>query len=254
MPIEAATQGSLPPFYATAAALLVTFLITWLVAEARSLREELRSGRRPLKRALFLVAVAVGLTSGAVVALRVEFVDRVTSAEKIVIWSALGLGFAGAAVSVAQTMLLTGDAGRDVALLDRLRVAQRLVPFGAAVAVGIVVSPLVQNNTKTVLAGAKFPVYGTCISGSCKGLKQRIGPGANYSVVPSGRVLPEGTLALVVCQTTGRPPVGSSNPVWDKLASGVYVSDAFVYTGNRHAGFSVGIPHCGPYVRGGGKG
>ncbi|MEG3628369.1 SH3 domain-containing protein [Streptomyces sp. C6-003] len=62
-------------------------------------------------------------------------------------------------------------------------------------------------------------------------LNVRSGPGTGYSVV---RVLPEGSKVAIYCQTPGtriRGPYGTSN-IWDNIANGQYVSDAYIYTGS----------------------
>ncbi|MER5179018.1 SH3 domain-containing protein [Streptomyces sp. NPDC002896] len=59
----------------------------------------------------------------------------------------------------------------------------------------------------------------------------RSGPSTSYSIV---KVLPEGSKVTIFCQTPGQTvsgPYGTSN-VWDNIASGQYVSDAYVNTGS----------------------
>lgn len=59
----------------------------------------------------------------------------------------------------------------------------------------------------------------------------RSGPGTNYTVV---RVLPEGSEVPINCQSPGTwitGPYGTTN-IWDNIASGEYVSDAYVLTGS----------------------
>ncbi|MFF8291216.1 peptidase [Streptomyces sp. NPDC016309] len=58
----------------------------------------------------------------------------------------------------------------------------------------------------------------------------RSGPGTNYSVI---KVLPEGVRVPINCQkpgTTVTGPYGTTN-LWDNIANGQYVSDAYVNTG-----------------------
>ncbi len=69
-------------------------------------------------------------------------------------------------------------------------------------------------------------------------LRARSGPGRNFPVV---RTYAGGTTVSVVCQTPGRPVRDSR--VWDKLASGVYVPDAFVSTPGR-VRFTRALPRC----------
>ncbi|MFG2551958.1 SH3 domain-containing protein [Streptomyces sp. NPDC048581] len=62
-------------------------------------------------------------------------------------------------------------------------------------------------------------------------LNVRRGPGTQYSVV---RVLPEGAMIPIYCQTPGTRvtgPYGTSN-IWDNIDDGEFVSDAYVNTGS----------------------
>ncbi|MFE1250355.1 SH3 domain-containing protein [Streptomyces sp. NPDC058741] len=62
-------------------------------------------------------------------------------------------------------------------------------------------------------------------------LNVRSGPGTGYAVV---RVLPEGAQVAIYCQTPGTTvsgPYGTTN-IWDNIADGEYVSDAYVRTGS----------------------
>ncbi|MGW0712617.1 SH3 domain-containing protein [Streptomyces sp. NPDC002643] len=62
-------------------------------------------------------------------------------------------------------------------------------------------------------------------------LNVRSGPSTSYGVV---RVLPEGAEVPIYCQTPGQTisgPYGTTN-VWDNIADGQYISDAYVYTGS----------------------
>ena len=52
--------------------------------------------------------------------------------------------------------------------------------------------------------------------------------------------LAEGTTVRIQCQTEGTPVSGTS--VWNRIAGGGYVSDAFLYTG--YDGFAPGIARC----------
>ncbi|MFH9332696.1 SH3 domain-containing protein [Streptomyces althioticus] len=59
----------------------------------------------------------------------------------------------------------------------------------------------------------------------------RSGPGTNYAVV---RVLTPGSQVRIYCQTTGTRETGpyGTSTIWDNIASGQYVSDAYVHTGS----------------------
>jgi len=62
-------------------------------------------------------------------------------------------------------------------------------------------------------------------------LNVRSGPGTTYSIVD---VLSEGAKVAILCQTPGTTitgPYGTSN-IWDSIANGKYVSDAYVNTGS----------------------
>ncbi|MEV7420321.1 peptidase [Streptomyces sp. NPDC089919] len=58
----------------------------------------------------------------------------------------------------------------------------------------------------------------------------RSGPGTNYSIV---KVLGEGASVPINCQCSGTTvsgPYGTSN-IWDNIANGQFVADAYVHTG-----------------------
>ncbi|MGW5619075.1 SH3 domain-containing protein [Streptomyces sp. NPDC003877] len=62
-------------------------------------------------------------------------------------------------------------------------------------------------------------------------LNVRSGPGTGYPIV---KVLPAGSRVAINCQTPGTwvtGPYGTTN-IWDNIASGQYVSDAYVNTGS----------------------
>ncbi|MFJ6937311.1 SH3 domain-containing protein [Streptomyces sp. NPDC101132] len=68
----------------------------------------------------------------------------------------------------------------------------------------------------------------------------RSGPGTNYSIV---RVLAYGASVSIYCQCTGTNvsgPYGTTN-IWDNIANGEFISDAYVKTGSD--GFVA--PRCG---------
>ncbi|MFE3743228.1 hypothetical protein [Streptomyces sp. NPDC059134] len=59
----------------------------------------------------------------------------------------------------------------------------------------------------------------------------RSGPGTGYSLV---RVLPYGASVPINCQKAGERiagPYGTTN-LWDNIANGEFISDAYVYTGS----------------------
>ncbi|WP_406198909.1 MULTISPECIES: SH3 domain-containing protein [unclassified Streptomyces] len=62
-------------------------------------------------------------------------------------------------------------------------------------------------------------------------LNVRSGPGTSYPII---KVLSEGIRVAIYCQTPGTRvtgPYGTTN-IWDNIASGEYVSDAYVRTGS----------------------
>ncbi|GGU30616.1 peptidase [Streptomyces lavendofoliae] len=59
----------------------------------------------------------------------------------------------------------------------------------------------------------------------------RSGPGTGYSLV---KVLPEGVRVPINCQKPGQTVTGpyGTTALWDNIANGQYVSDAYVNTGS----------------------
>ncbi|MEU3982615.1 peptidase [Streptomyces sp. NPDC026672] len=62
-------------------------------------------------------------------------------------------------------------------------------------------------------------------------LSVRSGPGTNYGVV---RVLAIGAQVPIFCQSPGTTVTGTygTSNIWDNIANGEYVSDAYVQTGS----------------------
>ncbi|MCW8383506.1 hypothetical protein NA749_042485 [Streptomyces justiciae] len=59
----------------------------------------------------------------------------------------------------------------------------------------------------------------------------RRGPGTQYAI---SRVLPEGAMVPIYCQTPGETitgPYGTSN-IWDNIDDGEFISDTYVQTGS----------------------
>jgi Cutinase len=77
------------------------------------------------------------------------------------------------------------------------------------------------------------------------GLNTRSGPGVQYSIL--GRLVDETSLDIT-CQTTGTlvgTGLGAApTKVWDKLASGRFVSDFYTSTPATESGWTAGIPRC----------
>lgn len=88
-----------------------------------------------------------------------------------------------------------------------------------------------------------------CSGGSATGtvntagapLTIRSGPGTGYSAVGS---VADGGRVTIQCQTTGTTVTGTygTSSIWDRIGSGRFVSDAYVYTG--YDGFIPGVPRC----------
>jgi hypothetical protein len=236
------TQADLSPFFGTAAPVLVAFLITWLAAESRTIREQAISRASAGQNVGFHIempVIALLLAAGACVALRVEARGHAAEFERVAVWASLGLGFASVAISVTQAAAASGEDLKPVVRV--LGVLKLWVPVLAALIFGVLASPLVR--TTTAVTGAKFQIYGTCISGGC-GLRIRSGPGPQFPEVAGAHHLADGTHILVRCQIRGRPPQGFRSAVWDQIGDGRYVSDAFVRTPNRKGGFSAELAVC----------
>lgn len=240
-----AQQTPSSSFYMAATAVLVGLLITWIAAEARAVRDELiaeQTGSEATSHMLripkrSILPISVGLAVGAVAALWALSQGRAETWQTIVVWASLALGFVSVPLSVA---LATSEIRRNEVLTKRFGFAKRWGPPVVALIVGLIASPVVLGER---LSGAKFPVYGTCLTGGC-GLKQRSGPGPAFTEVNRGDRLTDGKQVHVVCQIAGSPPKGYKSPVWDQLPNGRYVSDAFVDTPNRSGGFSEGLSRC----------
>ena len=72
-------------------------------------------------------------------------------------------------------------------------------------------------------------------------LTVRSGPGTSYAAVGT---VADGANVTIFCQTTGTSVTGTygTSTIWDRIGSGRFISDAYVYTG--HDGFIPGVPRC----------
>ena len=72
-------------------------------------------------------------------------------------------------------------------------------------------------------------------------LNVRSGPGTGYSIVGT---VADGQRVTIYCQTTGTTVTGTygTSSIWDRIGSGRYVADAYVFTG--YDGFIPGVPRC----------
>lgn len=123
------------------------------------------------------------------------------------------------------------------------------VGLGVALLAGLVLGIVIVDNggsiSVTTIAVAKhaYRVDGTCADGSC--VLNECSEPAPCGLKNVGR-LQEGELVDIVCQLRGRlteAPNSVVSHVWNRLASGAYVSDLFVNT-PRTNGFSPQIPRC----------
>jgi hypothetical protein len=72
-------------------------------------------------------------------------------------------------------------------------------------------------------------------------LTVRSGPGTGYSAVGS---VADGASVTIYCQTSGTSVTGTygTSSIWDRIGSGRFISDAYVYTG--YDGYIPGVPRC----------
>jgi uncharacterized protein YgiM (DUF1202 family) len=103
-----------------------------------------------------------------------------------------------------------------------------------------VAQKIVWNGAQILYWGSKsYTSKNSCGSSGAPGtvntagadLNVRSGPGTGYSIVGS---LNDGAGVSISCQTTGTSisgTYGTSN-IWDKIGSGRYVPDAYIYTGS----------------------
>ncbi|MGC5540429.1 SH3 domain-containing protein [Streptomyces griseus] len=79
-------------------------------------------------------------------------------------------------------------------------------------------------GVETTASGTRYPIA------PGYRVNVRTGPGTSYRIV---RTLPYGQKIPIYCQKPGERvtgPYGTSN-LWDNIANGQFVSDAYVYTG-----------------------
>ncbi|MEI7030477.1 SH3 domain-containing protein [Streptomyces pratensis] len=91
-----------------------------------------------------------------------------------------------------------------------------------------VVAAVVDAGADIAAAAAGYPTYPIAPGYQ---LNVRSGPGTQYRIV---RTLPYGQKVPIYCQKPGERvtgPYGTSN-VWDNIANGQFVSDAYVRTGS----------------------
>lgn len=106
-----------------------------------------------------------------------------------------------------------------------------------------VITIMAMGVSLTLATPAFAGVTGTVITPSGERLYVRSGPGASYSEIGA---LARGTVVSFSCYTNGTAVTGpyGTETAWDRLDSGGYVSDAWIYTGSNNAV----VPQCGPGV------
>ncbi|MGW3892834.1 peptidoglycan DD-metalloendopeptidase family protein [Micromonospora chokoriensis] len=106
------------------------------------------------------------------------------------------------------------------------------------------------NGTLALYWGTKtYTSDNGCSSGSGNGtvdtsgtaLTVRSGPGTGYAAVGT---VADGTRVTIACQTSGTTVTGTygTSSIWDRIGSGRFIADAYVYTG--HDGYIPGVPRC----------
>lgn len=88
----------------------------------------------------------------------------------------------------------------------------------------------VENERTSVEAAASYTIKRYPVAPGVR-LNVRSGPGTNYQLI---KVLQYGASVPINCQTPGETvtgPYGTSN-IWDNIANGQFVSDAYVRTGS----------------------
>jgi hypothetical protein len=113
------------------------------------------------------------------------------------------------------------------------RITSRLAAVGVA--------PGLIANASTLLT--TYRVRGTCVSGTC-GLAEWSGPGT--SAYRAEGAAYEGQEVRVACQAEGQlvlGPSGVASAIWDRLASGAFVSDLYLNT-PAVGQFSSALPRC----------
>lgn len=106
------------------------------------------------------------------------------------------------------------------------------------------------NGTLGLYWGTKtYTSDNACSSGGGNGtvdtsgtpLTVRSGPGTGYASVGT---VADGTRVTIACQTSGTTVTGTygTSSIWDRIGSGRYIADAYVYTG--YDGYIPNVPRC----------
>ncbi|MET8370698.1 peptidoglycan DD-metalloendopeptidase family protein [Micromonospora profundi] len=106
------------------------------------------------------------------------------------------------------------------------------------------------NGSLALYWGTKNYTSGNgCSSGAGSGtvdtsgtpLTVRSGPGTGYASVGT---VADGAKVTIACQTSGTSVTGTygTSTIWDRIGSGRFIADAYVYTG--HDGYIPNVPRC----------
>jgi hypothetical protein len=115
------------------------------------------------------------------------------------------------------------------------------------VAAGVSIGLLARNSggpsPASIVVPGKYRVSGTCVNGACT--VNECVHRAPCGLENEGR-LHEGTAVDIVCQALGKmaeAPNGQKSHIWDRLPSGLYISDLFV-EGTRTGQFTPALRRC----------
>ncbi len=132
--------------------------------------------------------------------------------------------------------------------LGRWRTLILVAGVGAALLAGVILGVLLKTGgslsvQSITVAEHPYRVAGTCADGSC--ILNECSEPASCGLQNVGR-LREGQLVDIDCQLRGKKvkaPDGTISFIWDRLASGAYVSDLYVSTPVTNR-FTDDLPRC----------
>lgn len=115
---------------------------------------------------------------------------------------------------------------------------------GAGVAIGLLARGSGDTNSTSIVVSGKYRVSGTCANGACT--VNECAHRAPCGLENEGRIR-EYKPIDIVCQALGKvaeAPNGQKSQIWDRLSSGLYISDLFV-EGTKTGRFTPALRHCG---------